>query len=109
MSFGVLIFYPTKILFFLKEGVLWSDGRPLRAQDFVDSWIRLLDPKTKSIYASYLFDIVNAEEYNSGGSVSAPEVGVRALDEKRLQIKLKRPVPENVMLTPCCFPEYPLH
>src|SRR5262245_14928880 len=45
--------------FKLRPGVLWSDGVPLRAQHFVDSWQRLLDPKTAAEYAYSLFGIHN--------------------------------------------------
>ena len=47
-------------VFELRAGTKWSDGRALLASDFVDSWRRLLDPKTKSNYASFRFDGENA-------------------------------------------------
>ncbi|MGI9553619.1 MAG: peptide ABC transporter substrate-binding protein [Thermodesulfobacteriota bacterium] len=77
--------------FKLRDGVVWSDGVPLRAQDFFYSWNRILDPDTAGDYAYFLFDIKNAEEYNSGKIVDFSEVGVKALDDKTLQVELRRP------------------
>jgi oligopeptide transport system substrate-binding protein len=48
-----------KIIFHLRDDVLWSDGKKVRAQDFEYSWKRLLDPETASEYAYILYDIVN--------------------------------------------------
>jgi len=55
-----------KIVFHLRDDVLWSDGNKVRAQDFEYSWKRLLDPKTASQYAYILFDIANAQDYAEG-------------------------------------------
>ena len=38
--------------FHLRKDAYWSDGRPVTAQDFVYSWIRMLHPQTASRYAS---------------------------------------------------------
>ena len=78
--------------FQIRPGVKWSDGRVLKAQDFVDSWIRLLDAKTGSSYASFLFDLENADAFHSGRKKSS-DVGVKALGDNKLQLKLKEPVP----------------
>ena len=45
---------------------LWSDGKPVTAQDFVYAWRRILDPKTASTYAYFLYLIKNAEAVNTG-------------------------------------------
>ena len=81
------------LTFFLKQGVKWSDGKPLKASDFLDSWLRLLSPKTRSSYASFLFDVENAEAFHQGKIKSPTSVGVKALGDLKLQIKLRRPVP----------------
>jgi oligopeptide transport system substrate-binding protein len=85
-------------VFELRAGVKWSDGRALLASDFVDSWRRLLDPKTRSPYASFLFDVENAEHYHLGKLKDVAQVGVRALDARRLQVKLRRRTPEFLHL-----------
>jgi len=78
-----------KIIFRLRDDVLWSDGRSVRAQDFEYSWKRLLNPSTASEYAYILFDILNAEPYNQGKITDSDLVGVRALDDWTLEVRLK--------------------
>jgi oligopeptide transport system substrate-binding protein len=79
--------------FYLKPGVYWSDGRALKASDFVDSWLRLLNPRTHAGYANYLFDIENAEGYHTGKVKDAYKVGVKALNDSELVVKLRHRVP----------------
>lgn len=85
--------------FTLRPGVKWSDGQPLKAADFEASWLRLLDPKTKSSYASFLFDVENAEGYRAGRIKDSAAVGIKALAPNKLQIRLKRRVPHFLHLT----------
>ena len=80
-----------RYLFHLRPDVLWSDGKRVTAGDFEYSWKRLLDPKTASEYAYFLYDIRNAAEYNGGKITDPDEVGVKALDEQTLQVELKKP------------------
>nr|WP_316626958.1 peptide ABC transporter substrate-binding protein [uncultured Brevundimonas sp.] len=70
----------------------WSDGTPVTASDFEYGMKRLLNPKTGSEYASLLFIIKGAREYN-GGEGSAADVAVRALDDRTLRITLTHPAP----------------
>jgi oligopeptide transport system substrate-binding protein len=44
----------------------WSDGNTIRAEDFVYSWRRAIDPATTADYASMLYYVKWAEEINSG-------------------------------------------
>jgi len=80
------------ITFYLRDDVKWTDGQPVTAQQFVYSWIRLLNPDTASQYAYFLFDVENAAEYNAGKIKDADQVGVKALSPTILQVRLKRPV-----------------
>jgi oligopeptide transport system substrate-binding protein len=80
-----------RIVFHLREDATWSDGKKVVAGDFEFSWKRLLDPKTASEYSYTLFDIVNAEEYNQGKVTDDKEVGVSALDDTTLEVRLKNP------------------
>lgn len=76
----------------------WSDGEPVKAQDFEYAWKRALDPKTKSEYAYILYPIKNAEKFNKG-KAKASDVGVRALDDTTLEVKLEEPIPYFLSLT----------
>jgi oligopeptide transport system substrate-binding protein len=78
--------------FKLRPGVKWSDGVALKAEHFVYSWKRLLSPVTAAPYAYFLFDVEGAEFYNKGAITDFKQVGVKALDDQTLQIKLARPV-----------------
>jgi len=88
-----------KIRFHLRDDVLWSDGRKVRAQDFVYSWRRLLNPRTASEYAYIIFDIVNAEEYNQGKVTDPALLGVKALNDETLEVTLKYPAPYFLAIT----------
>lgn len=76
----------------------WSDGSPLTANDFVYSWKRGMDPKTASEYA-WIWEytnVVGAFEATSGGSLDA--VGVKAIDDLTLEVKLSVPTEYFVSL-----------
>lgn len=70
----------------------WSDGTPVRAEDFVFSFQRLLNPETAAPLAYFLYGIENAREIN-GGELELGELGVSALDSQTLEIRLERPFP----------------
>lgn len=76
--------------FYLRDDVFWTDGRPVTAGDFEYAWKRLLDPKTASEYAYFLFDIQNAAEYNAGKIKDKDRVGVKAIDDHTLRVDLKK-------------------
>lgn len=78
--------------FYLREEAKWSNGDPVTADDFVYAWKHMLDPETASDAAFLAYPIVGAEEYNSGKG-SADDVGIKALDAKTLEVRLKHPVP----------------
>jgi len=85
----------------------WSNGDPVTAQDFAYAWKRVLDPKTGSNYAYQLYYIKNAEAYNKG-KAKAEDVGVKALDEKTLQVTLENPTPYFLELT-AFYTYYPVN
>ena len=77
--------------FYLRQA-LWSDGTQVTAEDFVFSWRRLLDPATAAPYAYYLYIVKNAAP-NTAGKLPATALGVRALDDHSLEIRLEHPAP----------------
>lgn len=93
--------------FKLRAGVKWSDGVPLKAKDFVYSWKRLLSPVTAAPYAYFLFDIEGAEYFNKGAITDFSQVGVKALDDSTLQVKLARPVAHWIQI-PTFWVTFPL-
>ncbi len=78
--------------FKLRPGVKWSDGVALKAADFEYSWKRLLTASTAASYAYLLFEVQGAEDYFKGINKDWSTVGIKAIDDSTLQIKLKQPV-----------------
>lgn len=79
--------------FHLRQGAKYSDGQPVKAQDFEYSFKRILDPSTAAEYASFFTDagIVGSRDFN-GGKGSADQVGIKAVDDNTLQIQLESPI-----------------
>lgn len=82
----------TVYTFKLRENAKWSDGTPVKAEDFVFSYQRVEDPKTAAKYANILYPIKNAEKINKG-EAKPEELGVKAVDAKTLEITLERATP----------------
>ena len=78
--------------FYLRRDVVWSDGEPLVASQFVDAWRRLLAPATAAEYAYFLFPVKNARAYNAGEIERPQALGVRAVDERTLEVELEEPL-----------------
>jgi len=79
--------------FHLHPGIKWSDGVPLRADDFLYSWKRLLSPGTAASYAYFLFDIEGAQAFHQGTLQNFDQVGIKVLNDLTLQVKLSQPLP----------------
>ena len=80
-----------KIYTFYLRDAKWTDGQPVKAEDFKYGWIRALDPNDPMDYAYFLYDIVGAEEYNSGKG-KAEDIAINVINDKTLEVTLKRPV-----------------
>ena len=68
----------------------WSDGVPVTADDYAYGISRVLDPEVGAAYSYLFLSIKNAEAVNYG-EAPLEELGVRALDEKTLEITLEGP------------------
>ncbi|SHH61026.1 peptide ABC transporter substrate-binding protein [Clostridium grantii] len=78
----------------------WSDGKAVTAGDFVFGWKRAMDPATASEY-SFIMEsasIKGAAEFIAGTG-TADEVGVKALDDKTLEVTLTTPTEYFLGLT----------
>lgn len=75
----------------LKPGIKWSDGVPIVAQHFWDSWERTLNPSTASGYAYFLFDVVGAKEYNEGSLKDSSKLGFKVVNDSTFVVTLKKP------------------
>ena len=80
--------------FTLRKNARWSDGTPVTAGDFEYAFKRMVDPRTASPYSWYLgiaCKILNATAIVEGKKAPA-ELGVTALNDYSLQIRLESPL-----------------
>ena len=75
--------------FHLREGLKWSDGTPLTAEDFVYSWKRLADPNTAAPYGEDMLGYVKGYEEAVAGNLDA--LAVSAPDDKTFVVELEVP------------------
>ena len=83
----------------------WSNGDPVTASDFVYAWQRLDNPDTASEYAFILdtVHIANAAAVNAG-EADPSELGVKAVDDKTLEVTLTLPC--DFFLSLLAFPSF---
>jgi oligopeptide transport system substrate-binding protein len=87
--------------FHIRTNARWSTGQPITADDFVYSWLRVLDPLTGADYAGQLYYVKGAEAYNTGKNKDRSSVAVKALDDRTLRVDLVEPTP--FFLDLCAF------
>ena len=85
--------------FTLRDGVQWSDGSPVTAQDFEYAWLRALDPETAGQYAFIIGQFVEGGLDFNAGEGSREDVAIRATDDKTLEVTLAAPAPFFLGLT----------
>ena len=93
-----------KFTFRLRKEARWSDGKTLRAADFVRSWKRALTPATENAYAGLYYPIEGAEAFFKGMIDDFAKVGVRAVDDLTLEVRLRHPCTYFLELT--AFPTF---
>ncbi len=88
--------------FHLRDGLKWSDGSKLTANDFVYSWQRMVDPEVAAPYAETVLGMV--EGYDEaigkpdadGNPTIDPDItklNVEAPDDKTLVVHMSHPAP----------------
>jgi len=96
----------TQVTFTLKD-TKWSDGQPVTAKDFVYAWKRFVDPRTASPYSSLVVGVIKGStELNSAPISDTAKLqqaldsfGVKAVDDKTLQVDLAGPAPYFTYIT----------
>jgi oligopeptide transport system substrate-binding protein len=84
------------VTFHLRGDGKWTNGDPVTAEDYVYSWKRTVSPELAADYAYQFFGIVGALEYSScqkNCAALARKMGVRAVDDRTLEVKLTTPQP----------------
>jgi oligopeptide transport system substrate-binding protein len=84
--------------FHLRAGARWSNGAPLTSGDFLDTFMRALDPQVGCEDAGYMFPIHGARAFVEGRSADRASVGIRAPDPRTLVITLDHPAPSLLTL-----------
>lgn len=93
----------TVYTFKIRDNAVWSNGDPVTASDFAFSWRRVLKPETASQYA-YIMDAANiknaSEIINNKSDLygKVEKLGVKAIDDKTLQVTLETPTPYFISL-----------
>ena len=87
--------------FHLRDGIKWSDGQDVTAQDFVFSWQRLVNPETAADYSYMIDSVVNATEIMNGEK-DPSELAVKAVDDKTFEVTITSDLPYFIEI--CAFP-----
>lgn len=85
--------------FHLRKNAKWSDGKPVTAQDFWESWERLLNPKNKAPYNTLLFYLKGARQYAEGKQKDPKEIGMKVRGPHVFEVFLESPVSYFLNLT----------
>ena len=94
-----------KIYTFTLRSATWTNGDRVTAQDFVYAWKKSLEPHFPADQSFQLYVIKNGKAAKEG-KVPVDQIGVKAIDEKTLQVELQNPTPYFLELTslPIYFP-----
>ncbi len=89
--------------FHLRANLRWSNGEPLTADDFIQSYRRFLSPSFAAEYAYLLYYVKGAQEYCEGKLTDFSQVGFRAPDDRTLVVTLKQPTPYLLKIIACHY------
>jgi oligopeptide transport system substrate-binding protein len=94
--------------FHIRDNAQWSNGEPITSRDFLDSFIRVLDPRIGCENAGYFFPVRGAKAFAEGRSADPASVGMRAPDPRTLVLTLAHPA--SYLLTQLTqFPFFPVY
>jgi oligopeptide transport system substrate-binding protein len=84
------------VTFTLRDDLKWTNGQKVTAKDFVYSWKRTISPDLAADYAYQFYGIVGASEFNEckkNCKALENKVGVKAVNDTTLEVKLTSPQP----------------
>ena len=102
--------------FHLRDGLTWSNGDPLVAQDFVNAILRTLNPETASEKGYYFYSTIQvkgASGLANGETTDTATLGVTAPDARTVVVEMVTPAPHILDLMgsfqwhPCTAPALP--
>jgi oligopeptide transport system substrate-binding protein len=97
----------TEYTFRIRGNARWSNGQPVRAQEFVAAWQRVVDPSRASQVSDDLRLIAGATQIIAG-RLPPSELGAHAKSDDVLVVKLERPAPylPQILTHSATFPVY---
>ncbi|MDE1460685.1 peptide ABC transporter substrate-binding protein [Spartinivicinus poritis] len=95
--------------FTLRDNARWSNGEPVTANDFVFTFRRAVDPQLGSSYGWYM-DLIGIKHADAiiKGKLKPTALGIRAIDQKTLEITLKHPL-SYFIKTLAHYTTFPVH
>lgn len=93
--------------FKIKEDAVWSNGDPVTANDFVFAWQRLANPETAAEYSYMIDGVVENASAILTGEMEPSELGVKAVDDKTLEVQLEtaKPYFKDLLTLPMFLPQ----
>ncbi|MEY1556610.1 peptide ABC transporter substrate-binding protein [Yoonia sp. R2331] len=95
--------------FTLRDNAKWSNGDPVVAGDFEYAWKRAASPELASPY-SWFIELMSLENASAviAGEMDPSELGVTAIDDSTLEVRLTQPLPYFAQMT-THFTTFPVH
>ncbi len=94
--------------FTLRKNSYYWDGLNVTAEDFRNSWLKMLAPDTSGQYAFLLDIIKGAKEYRTGITENENSVAIETVSEYKLKVTLKEPA-EHFLKILCHHSFVPIH
>jgi oligopeptide transport system substrate-binding protein len=104
---SVIISSDQKTYTFKLRDSKWSNGDPVTAHDFEESWKSMLSPQFSSPNAYQLYVIKGAQAAKEG-KISLDQVAIHTIDSKTFTVELTHPTPYFLELTATHF-FFPVH
>ncbi len=77
----------------LRKDARWSNGDPVKAEDFVWAWRRVATPGFEADYAEFMDFIAGMEAWRKGGLTDWSQVGVKTEGDHTIIVTLVNPTP----------------
>ena len=98
-----------RITFTLRQAK-WSDGKPVTAQNVVDSWFYLMENSKNEAHRSLMGELISGAQAYMNNAVPKEQVGITELDSQTLRIDLSTPRADAVQqFLSSAFAVLPMH
>lgn len=86
------------LTFTLRPNLTFDDGTPLTAEDFVQSWLRLLNPAYAAPFASLLDPIEGVQAWREGHLTDPQKLGIQVVGTDQIVLKFHEPAPQMAII-----------